>query len=152
MSCKCYKHNKSNNIKHSSKSTQKAKYFAISCIDYRFLDDILKELGPETYDQFILAGASLGINVNSNWRDICYEHIDFGISLHGIDTIIVFDHIYCGYYKYIYGKDDPLNHEQNMLLVKKFLEKKYPDKTILTQLLTFDMNHNICNLHKLLYH
>ena len=59
------------------------------------------------YDQFILAGASLGAENDKYpaWGKTFWEHVQVAIDLHGIRKIIVMDHRDCGVYKEILGID-----------------------------------------------
>jgi hypothetical protein len=57
-------------------------------MDFRLIDDevrFMDKLGyNNNYDQFILAGASLGFTQDkySNWGDTLIEHMKIGHSLH----------------------------------------------------------------------
>jgi len=65
-----------------------AQCFMISCMDFRLLDDIvhfMDKLGyNNNYDQFILAGASLGYTQTKypHWGKSLTDHMEIGLSLH----------------------------------------------------------------------
>ncbi len=87
------------------------KALVITCIDYRLIDEAVYHLNNigymDNYDEFILAGASLGYNTSLNginsqysgWDKILESHIDISYTLHNIKEIIVIDHMDCGAYK-----------------------------------------------------
>jgi hypothetical protein len=75
----------------------------VTCIDYRYPQRILnamQRLSPSvSYDQFILAGASLGA-CRKDWRKVFVEHIEAAIALkHDIRRIVILDHRDCGAYR-----------------------------------------------------
>jgi carbonic anhydrase len=89
----------------------KVEALLLNCIDYRLT---AKTTGYMTqhrmegkYDQFILAGASLGAKNDKfpAWGTTFWEHVQVAIDLHGIRKIIVMDHRDCGAYKAILGLD-----------------------------------------------
>ncbi len=92
-----------------SSSSHAIKALIITCIDYRFVDEAVTFLDGKgynnEYDEFILAGASLGYNTSlsalnySGWNTVLENHIDISYSLHKIEEIIVMDHMECGAYK-----------------------------------------------------
>jgi len=91
----------------------------------------MNELGyRDKYDQFILAGASLGYTDN-NWRKTLEDHINISIELHHIKEIYIIDHMDCGAYKKVYGvknqQEEFKLHEKNIKLCIKDLKIKYPN-------------------------
>jgi len=103
--------------------TGKAKVFVLACIDPRFTSylswflNYQKTLG-HNYDLFVLAGASIGVNqgvsgapdfpatdtlssppVFPTWNITFIDNLRFGIALHGITNLWVFDHVRCGAYQ-----------------------------------------------------
>lgn len=113
------------------KDNHSAKAFVITCIDFRLIDEAVEYLTSinllNEYDEFIVAGASLGyctscnnvlvdkgntkpgvdvvkvaLNSHSNttlWTDCVDDHIYISYTLHDISEIIVIDHMSCGAYK-----------------------------------------------------
>ncbi len=83
----------------------------LNCIDYRLTaatTQYMTKQGMEgKYDQFILAGASLGAKNDKfpAWGTTFWEHVQVAIDLHGIKKIIVMDHRDCGAYKAILDLD-----------------------------------------------
>ena len=90
-------------------STSEAIALVITCVDHRFVDEAVTFLDGKgynnEYDEFILAGASLGYNTSlsaltySGWNTVLDNHIDICYTLHGITQIIAMDHMECGAYK-----------------------------------------------------
>jgi hypothetical protein len=56
------------------------------------------------YDQFILAGASLGFTQTKfpYWGDTLIDHMGIGKELHHFREIIFIDHMDCGAYRKFY--------------------------------------------------
>ncbi len=81
----------------------------LTCIDYRFLDEIPKYLHTQapgdTFDHAILAGASLGLfsGVYPNWATTFWDHLEVSIALHQIRTVYILDHRDCGAYREFYA-------------------------------------------------
>lgn len=92
-------------ITQDQKTAKSAKVFLISCMDFRLLDDIvhaMNDLGyNNNYDQFIVAGSSLGVCQDKfpHWGKTCIEHMEIGSKLHDFKKIIVIDHEDCGAFK-----------------------------------------------------
>ena len=98
---------KDNTDENSTQQTAKA--MVLTCMDYRLVDDAVYAMIQKgylnNYDEFVLAGASLGYINNDRWRNAFDDHVILAIKLHQINEIIVIDHRDCGYYKSIYGSD-----------------------------------------------
>ena len=126
----------------SSSSSHAIKALVITCIDYRLIDEAVTFLDGKgynnEYDEFILAGASLGYNTSlsalnySGWNTVLENHIDISYSLHKIEEIIVMDHMECGAYKAQYGAStlsssyvETKYHIQNLNLFRTAINKKY---------------------------
>ncbi|GAB2561396.1 hypothetical protein [Spirosoma aerophilum] len=89
----------------------------ISCMDLRLLDNIIHFMEHENlinrYDQYIMAGASIGALVGSadeadgllridkykGWEDGLLQHVELAIQLHNIKDIYILEHRNCGAYK-----------------------------------------------------
>jgi hypothetical protein len=92
----------------------------ISCMDLRLIDEIVGFMSHDNlnnrYDQFILAGASLGAGFKTleadydtaetskfrnfeGWHEALFHHIDLAIKLHDIQDIYILEHRQCGAYK-----------------------------------------------------
>ncbi len=73
----------------------------LSCMDFRLLDDIVHFMNDQgynnNYDQFILAGASLGYNQETypHWPALWKEHLGLALKLHKVNEIICIDHDKC---------------------------------------------------------
>ncbi|HYH45696.1 MAG TPA: hypothetical protein VEG34_08415 [Thermoanaerobaculia bacterium] len=75
----------------------------LTCIDYRYPRRILDAMQRFTpgvpYDQFILAGASLGAS-REDWLNVLVQHVDGARALgHRIERIVILDHRDCGAYQ-----------------------------------------------------
>jgi carbonic anhydrase len=75
----------------------------VTCIDYRYprrIVDAMQRLSSGmAYDQFILAGASLG-SCRADWQRVLIEHVEAAIALeHDIRRIVILDHRDCGAYR-----------------------------------------------------
>lgn len=126
-----------------------AKAMLVSCMDFRLREDIYKtmiERGYDVnYDQFILAGVSLGIiqTQNPNWGSSLIEHIKISSSLHHIAQIILLDHLDCGAYKtfcpHIKNEDDEYReHVKNLDLAAKRLQDEFPNIKIKKKIMHLD--------------
>ncbi len=111
----------------------------LNCIDYRLAGATARYMAERQmegkYDQFILAGASLGVENRKfpDWGKTFWEHVQLAIDLHQIRRIIVMDHRDCGFYKDIHGKDlaaDPAEelkvHAAQMHLVRADIGRRHP--------------------------
>ena len=67
-----------------------AKAIVITCMDFRLIDDAVRYLDKEgynnNYDEFILAGSSLGYNQKTHnaWTETLDKHIELAQQLHNI--------------------------------------------------------------------
>jgi hypothetical protein len=124
---------------HPSPDQKSCEKFVLSCIDFRFIDDYgnyMNVLGnSNNYDQFILAGSSLGYNGipgYENWIPCCDQHIELAPDLHSINTVIIFDHLDCGAYGLVYTPEELAGdgefklHVKNLNTAEKTLREKYP--------------------------
>lgn len=131
-----------------------AKALVLTCIDFRLLDDVVHHMNnigyQNNYDQFILAGSSLGYNQDKYpaWKSSLIDHINLAIDLHHISEIIVIDHLKCGAYKIFYGDitdDEELElHKVNLRKFKFVIGKMYPDLKISTSIM--DLKGKVFNL------
>ena len=128
-------------------SAHTAKAIVITCMDFRLIDDAVRYLDRHgynnNYDEFILAGASLGYNQTtySAWTETLDTHIGLAQQLHDIKEIIVIDHMNCGAYKILYNKDSLTEdkelalHKQNFKIFKNTIKQKYPTLRVRTLLM-----------------
>lgn len=114
-----------------------AKILLLSCMDFRLIDDMVYKLiqhgEVNNYDQFILAGASLGYNAKPDWAGVFEEHVETSLALHDIKYIYIMDHLQCGMYKKHYGSQlDATNeialHRENLQASINKLEARFPGK------------------------
>jgi carbonic anhydrase len=115
-----------------------AKALILTCMDFRLLDDVVTFMNKigynNNYDQFILAGGSLGFNqdVYNDWKKTLNKHINLALELHHIKEIIIIDHMKCSAYKIFYNKKDFTHdeelalHNENINKFKKYINTAYP--------------------------
>ena len=131
-------------------TAHKAKAIVITCMDFRLIDDAVKYFNSiglkNNYDEFILAGASLGYNQTtySAWSETLDKHIELAERLHDIEEVIVMDHMKCGAYKIFYdqetiSRDDEIElHKTNFALFIQTINTKYPNLAVTTLLMDLD--------------
>jgi hypothetical protein len=123
----------------------------LNCIDYRLTAATTRYMAEQQaavkYDQFILAGAALGVENRKfpDWGRTFWDHVQLAIDLHGIRKIIVMDHRDCGFYKGVHGKDlaaDPKEelevHAAQMHLVKADIGRRHPALEVQLLLMALD--------------
>jgi carbonic anhydrase len=123
----------------------------LNCIDYRLAaatTRYMTERGMEgKYDQFILAGAALGVENTKfpDWGRTFWEHVQIAIDLHGIGKIIVMDHRDCGFYKHVYGNDHAAEltaefevHAAQMRRVRGDIGRRHPKLAVELLLMGLD--------------
>ena len=111
----------------------------LCCMDYRLVNEVtffLNEHGlVNRYDQFILAGATLGIGTDKypTWAETFWSHLDLAIKLHGVKRVIAIDHRDCGAYQLAFGKDfgkspaeETEAHSKVMRDFKRLVKQKQP--------------------------
>lgn len=96
----------------------------VTCIDYRYprrIVDAMQRLAPGVaYDQFILAGASLG-SCRPDWQKVLVEHVEAAIALkHDIQRIVILDHRDCGAYR----------NPEKLKIPKEILDKGLPEDVL----------------------
>ena len=87
----------------------KCPYFMINCIDYRFIKTNVELMDSQHYnlgyDNYVMVGSSLGADkkVSPNqWLKSLQDAVEVATVLHKINTIVLVDHMDCGYFKIIY--------------------------------------------------
>lgn len=137
VKCTC-RHHKKNYLK-QYESTHHAKAIILSCIDYRFVDDLIMFLEggrlAQKYDVTAVAGASLGYNQDKYpyWAQTIRDQIDLAVELHHIKQVVVVDHQDCGCYSMFYPHIKPNSEEERLLHIRninEFINKMkliYPD-------------------------
>lgn len=135
-----------------------AKVFLVTCMDFRLFNDvhrIMKNKGLSVnYDQFVLAGVSLGFCQKKylGWGKSLLDHINISLKLHKITKIILLDHLDCGAYKTfcpaITNEDEEIKeHRKNLEKAQKEIATRFQNIAVKTWLLhmdgsldTFEMN------------
>ena len=131
-------------------TAHKAKAIVITCIDFRLRDDAVLFLNSinliNNYDEFILAGSSLGYNQTlfSAWIETLDKHIELAEQLHEITDVIVIDHMNCGAYKIFYNlasidrATEITMHKANFITFTQTINGKYPSLKVSTYLMDLD--------------
>jgi hypothetical protein len=126
-----------------------ANAIVLSCIDFRFVNDEIYFLNKDhknSFNQFSLAGASLGYNQTTfpEWRVTFDKHVELSKQLHDIDKIVVIDHMDCGAYRILYDNEEMTKdeeyelHTKNLNKFKTIASKKFPSLKISTYLIEID--------------
>lgn len=116
------------------RTTGKASVLVVGCIDPRYTHDLAFYLTHSwelhaDYDLINFAGASLGVMEKPSWKDMCYDHIDLAIKLHGVTEVWCFDHLDCGMYKAVHEMEkdeDPKIHIETMKAFRADLKVREP--------------------------
>ncbi len=140
----------SNFITQDQMTAHHAKAIVITCMDFRLIDDAVRYLDSigynNNYDEFILAGATLGYNQTkfTAWAETLDKHIELAENLHDIKEVIVIDHMQCGAYKIFYNKKEISReeeielHKENFKIFAKTIGTKYPNLKVRTLLMDLD--------------
>jgi carbonic anhydrase len=86
------------------KDLRKAEVLLLTCMDFRFFEQIAKVMKEADldgrYDHVILAGAALGTVVpeKEHWHETFFDHLALAEKLHCVETVIVLEHRDCGAY------------------------------------------------------
>ena len=117
-----------------------AKALLLTCMDFRFLEDIgsfmSKKGYHKSYDHFVLAGASLACTAEeySEWAYLFQKHVVLAQKLHDIKEIICIDHENCGAYQFHYNElkmeEEFIKHSQNLATFKEKMTELFPSLTI----------------------
>jgi hypothetical protein len=123
----------------------------LNCIDYRLAAATTRYMTEHQmegkYDQFILAGAALGVENHQfpDWGRTFWDHVKVAIDLHHIRRIVVMDHRDCGFYKGIHGKDlaaEPEEelkvHAAQMHVLKADIARRHPELSVELLLMGLD--------------
>ncbi len=113
-----------------------SKCFMISCMDFRLIDDMVQAMDVmgynNNYDQFICAGASLGLTQKKypHWGQTALDHLEIGKDLHKFWEIVIIDHLDCGAYKKFYPglkpEEELVKHRFHLQEAYNMLAKKFP--------------------------
>lgn len=105
-----------------SKDEKKVKALLLTCMDYRYPQAITKYMDKQgltgDYDHVILAGASLGANLDTkphlkpHWRETFFDHVDTALKLHSITMVYILDHRDCGAYRVFRGLPENVERQR----------------------------------------
>ena len=125
----------------NQETAKNASTYVISCMDFRLLDDIVRAMDAmgynNNYDQFIVAGSSLGFVQDKfpHWGETVMDHMNIGLSLHNFRSIIIIDHEDCGAFKkfmpYKNKEEEYNNHKDCLQKAYERLSKHFPDFSFL---------------------
>lgn len=96
--------------------SERPRHFVLSCMDYRHMDDLARELRREfdcqadDYDHVVLAGASLGVvqPVYPAWGKTFWKHLEIALALHpAIESVLLVEHADCGAYEMFFAEGYP---------------------------------------------
>ena len=128
----------------------KSKALVLNCMDFRLMDDLnrfLDKNGYENnYDDFILAGSSLGFNQTTypEWKKTFLKHLELSIQLHNIKELVIIDHMDCGGYKKFYNKkklepdEERKLHHQNLNKMGAYIKQNFPNLKVNKYLMNLD--------------
>jgi carbonic anhydrase len=135
-----------------------AKAMVLSCMDFRLLDDIVYFMNHSgynnNYDQFILAGSSLGATQEKykSWSESWNEHLELAKTLHNVEEIICVDHEKCGAYKLFYPDITPETekelHVKHLLKFEKQMKLKHPKLKVFSYYMHLDGTCEDCSTVK----
>ena len=124
------------------------KAMVLSCIDPRFQPKIYNYLKKKKltgkYSSFTIAGAGIGITHTKfkKWHSTFWENLNTSIKLHKISKLIVINHKDCGAAKIVNEKKEFSSlienkiHKQSFRIIKKIINKKYPNLKVSFKILT----------------
>lgn len=111
-----------------------AQALVLHCIDYRFIHEIVHEMKrrglDRAYDLVAVAGAAKNIvdPTEPHDRDFVLRQINLARNLHGINEVILINHVDCGAYKAA-GLTDPEKeeerHRQDLVQAKKMIDQQF---------------------------
>lgn len=131
-----------------------ASTLVISCVDFRLRDETADLLNrvlklEDQYDEIALPGASLAFveKTKAHWGQTIEDCIQILKDLHHIKKIIFIDHLECGAYKLLKGKEAVSTHEKEKAAhlkafkdTRKKMKKLFPDLQVYTFLMGLDGN------------
>ena len=124
------------------------KAMVLSCIDPRFQSRVYNYLKKKKltgkYSSFTIAGAGIGITHTKfkKWHSTFWENLNTSIKLHKISKLIVINHKDCGAAKIVNEKKEFSSlienkiHKQSFRIIKKIINKKYPNLKVSFKILT----------------
>lgn len=131
--------------------SHKADAVVLSCMDFRFREAVQNfvknELKLELFDYKSDGGAVKKIVEEGPVRDWILGNFEIAFSLHGVEKIVLINHIDCGAYggsKAFGQSEEELRfHEEQLRQASSLISSRYPDKKIecyialLTEPITF---------------
>jgi hypothetical protein len=119
-------------------TAEHATTYLVTCMDFRLIDDICRAMDNmgynNNYDQFIVAGASLGFCQNKypHWRQTVLDHLEIGLNLHKFREFIFIDHLDCGAFKKFFPdikteEEEKECHKKHLQEAHDLLKVKFPD-------------------------
>ena len=127
---------------------KKYQAMVLSCIDPRFQPKVYKYLKDKKlngkYSTFTIAGAAIGVTHKKfkKWHSTFWDNLETSIKLHKISKLIVLNHKDCGAAKIVNGKKKFTSiienkiHKDSFKVIKKTLNKKFPNLKIYFKILS----------------
>ena len=127
---------------------KKYEAMVLSCIDPRFQPKVYKYLKGKKltgkYSSFTIAGAGIGVTHKKfkKWHSTFIDNLSTSIKLHKINKLIVINHKDCGAAKIVNGKKKFTSiienkiHKDSFKVIKKTLNKKFPNLKIYFKILS----------------
>lgn len=135
---------------------EKPEILLLTCMDYRYahrIVDLMDRRGlRQKYDMFVLAGAALGANTNSGWRETLFSHIETARAIrHPINKVFILEHRDCGAYEHILGLKwsevlpgyELKVHREQVEKLANDLRRRFPGLKVVSVLLTRDEDDDL---------
>ena len=124
----------------------------VSCVDFRLRDETSRLMEDyfhltDNYDEVVLPGASLALvqHEYQGWSDALEHFIDVVSKLHHIKRVIFLDHLGCGAYKMLIGKehvstevDEEKVHQEVLSVAASIVRNKFPGLEVYALLMGLD--------------
>jgi hypothetical protein len=120
-------------------------------MDFRLRDEVAsfmqQRIGKDTYDEFVIAGASLGAfnEKYPHWAKTFEDTLGLAIKLHAITHVIFLDHRGCGAYKILKGESccdekavETNVHAEQFKAVRDMMKERFPDIKVETLIMGLD--------------
>ena len=116
-----------------------APYLVVTCSDFRLHDEVTRFLEArglrDQYDKIALPGASIGVHNHKfpSWSQSFFEQFRILKAIHHIEHVMIIDHLDCGMFKHVVGKEytktqehEKCAHEEQLKKVAELIHEKYP--------------------------
>lgn len=117
-----------------------AQYLVVTCSDFRLHDEVARFLDArglrDQYDKIVLPGSSIGVYNHKfpSWSQSFFEQFRILKAIHHIEHVMIIDHLDCGMFKHVVGKEytktrehEKSAHEEQLKKVAELIHDKYPN-------------------------